>query len=140
MNPLFDTQHHEVSTLDTARGFRTYLIGFTVPQHTEFAVGHNLHAVTLYRGRIEILVRHHVLRVSRAWGVRGYLTDLVNDLLAGGVHVPTDQAIIAWCNARRAAWSFRRSLLLTIRHCRAHHRSRSHFPEKRKRSRILISP
>lgn len=67
-----------------------YLIGLTVPEHAEFAVGHDPHTVSLYGCWIEILVRHHVLGVSGAGGVRGYLADLVDDLLTGGVHVPAD--------------------------------------------------
>lgn len=105
------------------RFWHPYLVGLTVSEHAKFAIGHDFHTVTLYSGRIEILVRHHVLRVSGAAGVRGYLADLIDDLLAGGVHVPADQAIIARCNARCAWFLHIRAHLLAFCHCRGHHRS-----------------
>lgn len=118
-----------------------YLVGLTVPEHAEFAVCHDLHTVTLYGCRIEVLVRHHILRVRGAGGVRSYLADLVDDFLAGGVHVPADQAIITRCYAHRGMWLLHRARhLLVFHYCRGYHGSRiSHFSEKRKRSHILIS-
>lgn len=108
----------------------SYLIGLTIPEHSEFAIGDDLHTVTLYGSWIEVLVWHHVLWVSGVRSVPGYLADLVDDLLAGGVHVPANQAIISRRNAYRAAWFFHRA---RFRHCRGYHRSRSYFPEKYKR-------
>lgn len=80
------------------RDLASYLVSLAVPKHAEFAIGYNLHTVALYSGRTEILVRHYILRVSgrREISKRGYLADFVNDLLAGGIHVPADQAVISW--------------------------------------------